>query len=313
MTRTRNFMLALIGVLLVALLFTAAVEAKSIRNSCTIYTENRVDPIAFTTHLHRQFGNTSTSNESTDDSLFNHTDTSCELGAKWWTNAGWFPVERYEDVPNIIVYYRDPGDHGINLVGFQRGMELIAKNDPTNKFAEIQYSCASGPGKTTGKQATPPYDCTANWATHITFPRCWDGNGKEHTDFRYGPNRGSCPSTHPHVMPEINFLIRHPNRDGVVPEPLQISMGDGQWGDYTMMHADYIFAAQDEFNNAVDKNGDGRISTAIGKDGAGYNEQSLMDLCFRSAPKELEFHHERCRAYGLKSWHKTAINNYYGY
>ena len=303
-----------IGLLaLAALGLTASrADAASLRVSCTMYAENYVDPIAFTDHLHRQLGNTSTTNTSTADSLYNNKDTSCETGAKWWTNAGWFPVERYEYVPSAIVYYRAPGDQ-TKIVNIPHGMNLIGKRDTTNNMEELSYNCGASPGDTSPLQSTPPYKCTENWGTHLTFPRCWDGIGVEPKDVKYGWNRTSCPSTHPYMLPEINYLIRHPNGDNKVPNPLRVSMGVDEWGDYTTMHADYFFAAQDEFNHDVDRNGDGKISTTIGKDGAGYNEEALIDLCLREAPPKLEFHHERCRAGGLLSWHKTAINDYYGF
>lgn len=304
---------AFIVALLAALVFTQKAEADSIRVSCNIYTTNQFDPIGGASHQHRQFGNTSLDNNSTGKSLYANKDTSCagDDGA-WWTNAGWFPVERYEDVPNTIVYYRDPGDHS-TLTEIPRGMELIGKNDPTSSKLEVAYSCGSSPGDTSPQQATPPYGCTANWATHVTFPRCWDGIGTEHTDMKYGPNRANCPSTHPYKLPEINYLIRHPNKDGVVPNPLQVSGDDGAWLPYTSMHADYFFAAQDEFHQAVDLNGDGRIQDNAGTasyDG-GYSESSLMDLCILEAPKALEFNNSRCRTGGLLAWHQKAINNYY--
>jgi hypothetical protein len=75
-----------------------------IKVSCDVYATNRVDPIADSEHLHRQIGNTSLTNESTRESLFASTVTSCDM--PWFTSAGWFPVERYEPVRAVNVYYR---------------------------------------------------------------------------------------------------------------------------------------------------------------------------------------------------------------
>jgi len=294
----------LLLVLLLAVLLAARAEAASIRVSCSVYDTNRVDPIAFAEHLHTQFGNLSTSNSSTADTLYASKATSCN--APWWTNAGWVPVERYEPVPNVIVYYRAPGDQ-TQVVNIPHGMKLIAKNTPGNLMNEILYSCGSSPGNAQPTQATPPYNCQENWATLVLFPRCWDGIGVEPTDVVYGPNRQSCPSAHPYMLPEITELVRHPNADGVVPNPLQISAGVDAWEDYTYMHGDYFFAAQDEMNSRVDLDGDGTIEHTDG----GYSEKSLMNLCLRRAPDALEFNNERCRAGGLLSWHKQAIENYY--
>ena len=168
------------------------------------------------------------------------------------------------------------------------------------------------PLNATDTQASPPYNCTQNWATHIQFPRCWDGIGVENTDVIYGPNQNNCPATHPYKLPEINYTIRHPNQDGKVPRPLQISGDDGAWLPYTSMHADYFFAAQDEFSQAVDLNGDGVIKDNAGPNyDGGYSESSLLDLCVRKAPDSLAYANERCRTGGLLPPHVRAINNYY--
>jgi len=94
---------AFIIALLATLVLTQEAEADSIRVACDIYATNQFDPIGNATHLHRQFGNTSLTNASTGNSLYQNKRTSCEAGGKWWTNAGWSPVERNEAVPNAIV------------------------------------------------------------------------------------------------------------------------------------------------------------------------------------------------------------------
>jgi hypothetical protein len=302
-----------ICMLALAALCAPRAEADSIRVSCGIYATNEFDPIGHAHHQHNQFGNTSLTDESTGDSLYANKDTSCEDGGEWWTNAGWFPMEWNESVPNAIVYYRGPERYDSQIIDIPRGMELIARNTAANTINEVEYNCAASPGDTTPTQATPPYDCRENWATHVIFPRCWDGIGTENTDVIYGPTRQTCPITHPYKLPEINYTIRHPNVDGVVPEPLQVSGDDGAWLPFTWMHADYFFAAQDEFSEAVDLNGDGRIQDNAGTASyaGGYSESSLLDLCIRKSPEALEFNNDRCRTGGLLPWHQRAINNYY--
>jgi Domain of unknown function (DUF1996) len=304
---------AFIVAIVVALMLTQKAEAASIRVSCNIYAINQHDPIGHAHHQHLQFGNTSLTNGSTGASLYANKDTSCENGAEWWTNAGWFPMEQNEPVAGAIAYYRGPEDNDSQIVDIPRGMKLIGKNFAGNDFDEVWYTCGSSPGNTAPAQATPPYGCTENWSTQIRFPRCWDGIGVEHTDVVYGPKRQICPNTHPYKLPEINYLIRHKNADGRVPFPLVVSGDGGVWLPFTVMHADYFFAAQDEFTRAVDLNGDGRIQDNAGTAGynGGYSESSLMDLCIREAPDSLEFNNARCRAGGLLAWHQSAINNYY--
>ena len=60
---------AIIVALLAALMLTQKAEADSIRVSCNIYATNQYDPIGHAHHQHRQFGNTSLTNDSTGKSL----------------------------------------------------------------------------------------------------------------------------------------------------------------------------------------------------------------------------------------------------
>jgi hypothetical protein len=69
---------ALIGALAFYLVLASPANAAQIKVHCEVYATNRVDPIASAHHLHRQIGNTSTTNESTGKSLFNNHSTSCE-------------------------------------------------------------------------------------------------------------------------------------------------------------------------------------------------------------------------------------------
>jgi Domain of unknown function (DUF1996) len=272
-------------------------EAASVRVSCDIYATNRVDPIVLGSgHLHDQIGNLSTSDSSTYESLHASKATSCD-GA-FWTNAGWFPVEQNEPVSGVDVYYRGPGNQR-QIHDIPDGLQMVAHG--------AKYNCGAGPLNPSPFQSSPVYSCTQNWGTSVTFPACYDGSGAltpEHTI--YGPNRTSCPSGYTR-LPEVNYLVMHKNLDGKVPMPLMVSAGVDTWESYTSMHADYFFAAQDEFQKDVDLNGDGTIQRKAG----GYNETNLLDLCVRQAPDALAYNNERCRTSGLLPAHARAINNYY--
>ena len=131
--------------LLMVLLFAAPADAEPrIKVSgCTIYATNHVDPIAFTDHLHRHFGNRSTTNRSTAASLFNRKSTSCN--ENWFTSAGWFPVERGEPVSRVSVYYRAPGNQK-QVRAIPKGLQLVG--------VKQEYSCNDRPFRD-----TPPYGC----------------------------------------------------------------------------------------------------------------------------------------------------------
>jgi hypothetical protein len=243
----------LLGVLLAA---SRADAQPRIKVHCEVYAMNRVDPISFSDHLHRQIGNTSTTNSSTGKSLFNKRRTSCN--EPWFTSAGWFPVERNESVRGVNVYYRAPGNQR-TIKAIPTGLQLLA--------TEQKYSCSRGSTVT----SHPPYGCTGSWATSIRFPDCINTSklAKEATNAVMSRN-GICPSTHPYRIPRINFLVSHQNTNGVVPNPLQVSAGTNTWAHYTFMHADYFAANQPVLN------------------------QELLDLCLRDASDRVTSASPRC-------------------
>ena len=229
-------LLALALALALAVLCAGRADAEArIKVGCEVYDTNMVDPIARSTHLHHQFGNTSTTNQSTGDSLLANTTTSCL--ADWFTTAGWFPVEKNESVERVAVYYRAPGDQ-TEIRPIPTGLQLLGTDQ--------MYTCNDGPF-----QATPPYGCTGRWSTRVIFPDCWNKSSLEETTMVSSDARGRCPASHPYRIPKINYLIQHKNTDGVVPNPLRVSAGDGTWADYTHMHADYFAANQPIFNSTL--------------------------------------------------------------
>jgi hypothetical protein len=233
-----------------------------IKVNCEVYATNYVDPIAFADHLHHQIGNTSTTNSSTGNSLLNNRSTSCN--ESWLTSAGWFPMERYESVKGVNVYYRAPGDQ-TKIKAIPTGLQLLATKQSA-MVSGAKYNCNKGPF-----QDTPPYGCRTTWSTSINFPDCLNTSrlADEATNAVYS-RTGVCPSTHPYRIPRINYLVMHQNADGVVPNPLQVSAGVNAWADYSFMHADYFAANQPVFNN------------------------ELLNLCLRNAPDSVTFASPRC-------------------
>jgi hypothetical protein len=244
----------LFAVLLAVLLAARADAQPRIKVNCEVYATNYVDPIAHTDHLHNQIGNTSTTNSSTGESLFNNRRTSCN--ESWFTSAGWFPVEQNEPVKGVNVYYRAPGNQE-TIKPIPTGLELLA--------TEQQYSC----GADTSFSATPPYGCNATWDTSVRFPDCINTSrlANEATN-AVNSRSGVCPSTHPYRIPKISYLVTHPA--GGITNPLRVSAGTNTWEDYTFMHADYFAANQSVFNN------------------------ELLDLCLRDAPDSVTVADSRC-------------------
>jgi Domain of unknown function (DUF1996) len=248
---------AIIGALAFYLVLASPANAAAqIKVHCEVYATNHVDPIAFAHHLHRQIGNTSTTNKSTGKSLFNNRSTSCDQ--EWFTSAGWFPVERYESVSGVNVYYRAPGDQK-KIRAIPKGLQLLATDQ--------KYNCGQGDPF----EPLPPYGCKGSWATSVFFPDCINTSrlANEATN-GVDSRRGVCPSTHSYRIPKISYLVMHQNADGVVPNPLTVSMGEGEWGPWSNMHADYFGANQPELN------------------------ERLLDLCLRDASDNVLFADARC-------------------
>jgi hypothetical protein len=229
---------AVLLTLLLAVLLAARpaeAEPRIKTNGCKVYTTNHVDPIAFAGHLHHQFGNTSTTNSSTGQSLISSGRSSCAVD--WFTSAAWFPVEQNEPVHRIAVYYRAPGDQ-TQVRRIPTGLQLLGTDE--------KYNC----GTDGTFQETPPYGCQDSWTTRVVFPDCWNQRSLEETTTVYSKN-GRCPGSHPYKLPQINYLIQHTTTG--VTNPLRVSAGHDAWEPYTAMHADYFAANQrPEFNRLID-------------------------------------------------------------
>ena len=213
----------LLGVLLAARPADADPRIKV--SGCNVYGPNRVDPIASAQHLHHHFGNTTTTNTSTGESLVAANRTSCK--APWFTSAAWFPVAR--DVPlysknQVAVYYRAPGDQRL-VQDIPTGLGIIAHETHLNS------------GGTT---------------VTVTFPDCWDQGLLSPANMVKSRN-GVCPGTHPYRIPRIFFLIRYaaPVTSQTMVSSTMTSGAD-TWAPFgSAMHADYLGANQPVFNDRL--------------------------------------------------------------
>jgi hypothetical protein len=249
--------------------FGGAGETPRAKAHCEVYATNRIDPIARAQHLHRQFGNTSTTNESTGAGLEAANVTSCKVS--WLTSAAWFPAEADGDNPGgtiktvkgVNVYYRGFDDERL-VQNIPTGVQLLTPDQ--------KYGCVGSLGEG-GFQDSPVYNCQGSgWTSRSIFPDCLDLRRplEESVNLVESNNDSVCPASHPYRIPKINHLISH---DTPVPNPLVVSIGTDQWGDWSLMHGDYLTALQPEFNRNVDKNGDGTIQEAT--------EESLIQYCIR--------------------------------
>ena len=202
----------LLLVLLLAVLLAARADAKpQIKVNCDVYAENYVDPIAFASHLHRQIGNTSTTNSSTGDSLFNNPSTSCD--ESWFTSAGWFPVERNESVKGVNVYYRAPGDP-TKIKAIPKGLQLLATKQSAN-VSGAKYNCNEGPFQNTRFTAVGPVGPRRSTSPTASTRAVWQTSLPTRSTAG-----GVCPSTHPYRIPRINYLVMLTRPTARFPTPL---------------------------------------------------------------------------------------------
>jgi hypothetical protein len=213
----------LLGVLLAA---RPADASTRILIRCTVYDRNMEDPIFFTEHLHDHIGNTTTTDSSTGESLKAANETSCDK--PWFTSAGWFPVARDPGgrfVPlaprnQVIVYYRNPGD-ATDLQPIPTGLGIF-----TN---DIKI-------KSSGDRVT------------LTFPDCWNERSLKPADM-VRSRQGNCPSEYSYRIPRVSYVIRY---SGTITSLTEVSAGVDEWAPYrTGMHADYLAANQDVFNEQL--------------------------------------------------------------
>ncbi len=233
---SKNIVLTALAALLIALVVSSisaqrADAASRIRaGQCDVYATNLVDPIAFSSHLHAQIMNTSTSNTSTGESLKTAASTSCQAEDNWATSGGWYPQtqELSKRSDKATVYYRDPGN--LRVEPIPTGLKMLTK---TKVFK--------------GDLMT------------VRFPNCVavDGIGRpvldssDHMSHLRDAGMNACPSSHPYRIPQVSYLIHW---GGSVKSSTPISIGSGQWGPAgTNMHADYFAAVQDEFNFATEE------------------------------------------------------------
>lgn len=183
------------------------------------------DPIVFpgktgASHHHTFFGNTAANAYSTPESLVSSGNSTC-AGGIMNRSSYWVPsiIDTSNGAPirpkRILVYYKT--GNPAKVVAPPKGLRMIANgsantvgpsgpNDRKNRFTcnEVYASHQENfPSCSQGGQV--------EWL--MSFPECWDGKNldsadhKSHMAYKVG---GSCPSTHPVMIPEISFNVYYP-------------------------------------------------------------------------------------------------------
>ena len=120
----------------------------------------------------------------------------------------------------VIVYYRNPGD-ATDLQPIPTGLGIF-----TN---DIKI-------KSSGDRVT------------LTFPDCWNERSLKPADM-VSSRQGNCPSEYSYRIPRVSYVIRY---SGTITSETQVSAGVDEWAPFRSgMHADYLAANQDVFNEQL--------------------------------------------------------------
>lgn len=194
-------------------------------------------------HEHDFFGGTATDASSTATALLG-TDSTCQSQpadtAAYWTPTlydGRDPVEP----GRLFAYYRRPAVVGLDPAGIEPypfGLKMVAGDMHAvapQSTAIVAWHC----GSSDDLSVRPP-SCPRGFplGLHVAFPPCWDGEHLDSADHRSHvayPIDGSCPATHPVVLPELVVDVAYTFSGD--PGELRLASGDVGSG-----HADFLNA-----------------------------------------------------------------------
>jgi hypothetical protein len=224
---------------------------------CRFSHEAPDDPIVFPgqagkSHLHTFFGNATTAASSTYDSLRTGA-TTCrteEDASGYWVPALYRNGAEVKPV-SMKVYYRTGRHAPESVQAFPPGFRVVAGDATASNAQGLRttfWLCQGlrGPeaGPAAGPWETPP-TCPAGspLTLHVLFPECWDGVSVDSPDHKshatYG-RFGTCPATHPAVLPSLALIVHYP----IVGDPGSITLASG--GQYSA-HADFFNAWDQAF------------------------------------------------------------------
>lgn len=222
---------------------------------CNYSHSAQVDPIVSpgvfpSAHLHDFYGNTTTDQFSTLDSMLGQP-TTCASPED--TAGYWIPQPMLDGVPFHALqshsYYFQTPFLNQTITPFPPGMEMIAGNShatsPSQLDPHILFSCGQNPPYLRSPEVNHPYDCTPYKGIRgedgvvivIKFPECWDGTGTAPTDMVYAVS-SSCPAGFPVKMPDLQQRYHLGIYNPLYPDgSVALSFSSGPW--YTI-HADYF-------------------------------------------------------------------------
>lgn len=220
---------------------TAVSDVGAFRNTCSYSHMAFNDPIVFpgqagVSHLHVFFGNTSTNESTSTDSLYAAKSSTCAGGianlSAYWVPAMIDTTTNRAIVPIENVFYYKGGYNSIpstQIQGPPRGLRMIAGNKPTNTVdlgpwdptVHHSFKCFADwlpNGWSGGGQGIPQCPAGSKLGAVLEFPNCWDGvnlDSPDHRSHMAYSGAGVCPSTHPVAIAQITFIINYAVPAGV--------------------------------------------------------------------------------------------------
>jgi len=194
----------------------------------------QVDPIVSpgttSAHLHEFFGNRSTNDNSTYQSMV-AAGTTCPSAdtAGYWSPALVGPDGKVVRADGISAYYRNDPVRYAATVPFPRDFRMVAGgagSPPAIAF----WSCKN---EGTRYTSAPKCDDGSFPRAIVHFPQCWDGvrlDSPDHRSHVAYPRKDVCPATHPVKLPHIKLYVRFPQSVGgsgyVFSDGMQVAHAD---------------------------------------------------------------------------------------
>lgn len=210
--------------------------------TCPFSHSAQVDPIVNpgeqSGHMHDFFGNTSTNEHTTTNSLIFYSETTCQHvddQAAYWTPSLYDEGEKVDVIGQSFYYLTDKVDPN-TLTAIPTGLRMIAgdatatDNQParTGHFEEHR----NGTNNTRGESSL--IDAPNGLVLRVNYPQCWDGvnlDSPDHQSHMAYARQGVCPSSHPVVFPQLVMFTRYDTDGGS-----DVTLASGPWFTY---HADF--------------------------------------------------------------------------
>lgn len=195
-----------------------AVPGSEFRVTCASSHRRQDDPIVFqnqsgVSHMHEFFGNRTTNAFSTLTSLRAGATNCNPISDK---SAYWVPT-LYKNgqavaPDSVTIYYQGIHDR-TRAVAHPQGLRYVvgnAKATSPDQNPAARWSCTTQSPSNRDFLNCPP---GTKVETYLDFPTCWNGrdldsaNHRDHMAFAVGL---VCPSSHPVVVPRLEFLITYP-------------------------------------------------------------------------------------------------------